>query len=789
MHITAGFEALVETMRPATIFVVVPFLLPMAAAQNDDPLSVFVSEAYSVYTEVTQILSSVASAATQSATDSSSAVEASTTSESPTTTTYTPSTSSDTFAVSSSSSSASTSTPHSSSATSSHISSLTPTTLSPSALGTSSVLGVTAETSTPLSTGSGTNHDHKLAIILGTVLGALAVGLLILTVLLCRRRRHGESPRHRALSPGDDEVESWRLNRQSDVPESKNSSRHALPASASGSAPLMSEHPAFRNYDDPENPFVPVPPAPRRTAPNARAGLTDGMVPGDEPFLNEKEVAVARPTSWPKGFTSSTTPITTRKDAAAAGIAGAAIGAGLMHHHQHSNHKSVDNNLHEKSAEPQVPRQIHRKPVPVNYVNNSEAWPYSPVSPIDLAPEAAALAEFPTRNSGESQRSFGRDAARANATFDQEYAPAGSGNRHHRSLDAAELAAGAAAGGALAHQHDRHQRRRSSEHTQPRSQSPKNPSSTRQRKDSNQSTSSAHSDNRNAYSDDLPTNPYHDVLAAETPSVDEPEQPLIADQHDSQPQQAFSALPPATPARSPRRDSGQGTVAPMFNYPNRPAIPSPLSSEIRPESLPKARGVNGLPSRRSRTRSGGRDRSNSRTRYSFEYDNTPFDTYPPGAGADHYGSFSAQDSRPDKGLVGDGGYPHMNVPRRGSGQYDVIDYDPAKAAPRRDSTQTPQPLPRENNTSSMMSLDGADFTPAYDQSHDFDSNWRMSSGMPSGWQRQGRRSSSPRKNDNYMRDSGIAGIGGSGPKEGRRLRASDLAGGDRYPQMGLGQAL
>ncbi len=623
------------------------------------------------------------------------------------------------------------------------------------------------------------------------MLGALAVGLFILAVLLCRRRRRGELPRHRALSPGDDEVESWRLNRQSDIPESKNSSHHAL--GASGSAPLMSEHPAFRNYDDLENPFVPVPPAPRRTAPNSRAGLTDGMVPGDEPFLNEKEVAVARPTSWPKGFTSSATPITFKKDAGAAGVAGAAVGAGLMHHdHNKKNHKRVENSPRgEKTAEPQVPRQIHRKPVPVNYVNNSEAWPYSPVSPVDPAAEAAALPKFPARNSGESQRSFGRDAARANATFDQEYAPAGSGHGHHRSLDAAELAAGAAAGVALAHQHDRHQSgRRSSEHTQPRSQSPKDQSSTRQRKDSNQSASSAHSNNRNSYSDDLPTNPYHDVLAVEPPLADEPEQPLIRGQHDSQPQQAFSALPPAPPARSPRRDSGPGTVAPMFNNPNRPAVPSPLSSEIRPESLRKARGVNALPSRRSRTRSGGSP-SNSRNRYSFEYDDTPFDTYPPGAGADHYGSFAAQNSMPDKSVVGDNGYPHMNVPRRESGQYEV-DYDPPKAA-RRDSTPTPPPLPRVNNTSSLMSLDGADFAPAFDHPHDFDSNWRMSSGMPSGWQRQKqgqRRSSSPRNSGNYMRDSGIGGIGGSGgPKEARRLRASDLAGGDRYPQMGLGQAL
>ena len=34
-----------------------------------------------------------------------------------------------------------------------------------------------------------------------------------------------------------------------------------------------------------ENPFVPEPPSPRRTAPNSRAGLTDGMVPGAAAYV------------------------------------------------------------------------------------------------------------------------------------------------------------------------------------------------------------------------------------------------------------------------------------------------------------------------------------------------------------------------------------------------------------------------------------------------------------------------------------------------------------------------
>lgn len=50
---------------------------------------------------------------------------------------------------------------------------------------------------------------------------------------------------------------------------------------ARGNASNIGHHPAYRH----ENPFVPVPPSPRRTAPNSRSGLTDGTVPGDQPYI------------------------------------------------------------------------------------------------------------------------------------------------------------------------------------------------------------------------------------------------------------------------------------------------------------------------------------------------------------------------------------------------------------------------------------------------------------------------------------------------------------------------
>ena len=54
-----------------------------------------------------------------------------------------------------------------------------------------------------------------------------------------------------------------------------------MAAGAIGTAPAIETHPAYR----PENPFVPVLPSPRRSAPNSRRGLTDGTVPGDVAYV------------------------------------------------------------------------------------------------------------------------------------------------------------------------------------------------------------------------------------------------------------------------------------------------------------------------------------------------------------------------------------------------------------------------------------------------------------------------------------------------------------------------
>lgn len=50
---------------------------------------------------------------------------------------------------------------------------------------------------------------------------------------------------------------------------------------AVGGRPTTQDHPAYRE----ENPFVPVPPLPRKSAPNSRPGLTDGTIAGANAYV------------------------------------------------------------------------------------------------------------------------------------------------------------------------------------------------------------------------------------------------------------------------------------------------------------------------------------------------------------------------------------------------------------------------------------------------------------------------------------------------------------------------
>jgi hypothetical protein len=217
-------------------------------------------------------------------------------------------------------------------------------------------------------------------------------------------------------------------------------------------------------------------------------------------------------------------------------------------------------------------------------------------------------------------------------------------------------------------------------------------------------------------------------------------------------------------------------------------VPSPLSSEVLhdQDSPPRTRAR----------------RSSSAGRYPIPYEPTGYDysAYPafpthnthnnhkgysqvpadafPSLPYDQY-----QDplltNTPDKAIVGDNGYPHMNVPRRKSGgEYDVDATGPL--GPQ--TLQSPDSSPQSSRKSTMKS----------NYSND-DANWRISDGMPGGWQRSsfdgaGGTGRSPRTSrDLEKRDSGF------GPAVGmnagrRRMRASDVTG-TAAGEGGYGQAM
>ena len=148
------------------------------------------------------------------------------------------------------------------------------------------------------------SNGAKIGIIVGCVVGAILLLALLGLLCCCLIRSRRKQKRKRSASPiAEREVESWKspINpgrhysnytpaQRGQIPMEQSHSVPLMAAAATehhkathSQAPSLSQHPAMRQ--GPENPFVPVPPSPRRTAPNSRSGLTDGMVPGADPYV------------------------------------------------------------------------------------------------------------------------------------------------------------------------------------------------------------------------------------------------------------------------------------------------------------------------------------------------------------------------------------------------------------------------------------------------------------------------------------------------------------------------
>lgn len=189
------------------------------------------------------------------------------------------------------------------SAESSPTSSSSSTSSSPSTTAAPAAAAATSASHAAAAAHHGLSQGAKIGIIVGCVVGSLL--LLALLGLCCccllRRRRRRSKRRTTVTSVGDEEVKSWKSPispgrhqsnyspaQRGQVPTEQSPTVPLMAAAAAENhlhnekAPSLSQHPAMRQA---ENPFVPEPPNPRRAAPNSRAGLTDGMVPGAAAYI------------------------------------------------------------------------------------------------------------------------------------------------------------------------------------------------------------------------------------------------------------------------------------------------------------------------------------------------------------------------------------------------------------------------------------------------------------------------------------------------------------------------
>ncbi|KAI4276126.1 MAG: hypothetical protein LQ337_002707 [Flavoplaca oasis] len=150
----------------------------------------------------------------------------------------------------------------------------------------------------------GINRTTLIVAIVCAIIGALLIALLVGLCCWCLARRRRRRRLNTAHQPIDEEVKTWRSNepKQPGRDYSPHRSSHIsmeqqpmIPPAAK--VPDMQQHPALRNNSNAENPFVPMPPSPRRQAPNSRAGLTDGTVPGEHPYVLPEAQRLDKPRS------------------------------------------------------------------------------------------------------------------------------------------------------------------------------------------------------------------------------------------------------------------------------------------------------------------------------------------------------------------------------------------------------------------------------------------------------------------------------------------------------------
>ena len=496
-------------------------------------------------------------------------------------------------------------------------------------------------------------------------------------------------------------------------------------------------------------------------------------------------------------------------EALAAGAGGIAVGAAATHH----NSKHDSGNSTEMQDQSRIGgRPISRKPIPSSNIPTEHAGPYPTPSTND---DAFALNQTPGRRSMDSShRRHSRDPARANEAFNNAYS-SDPHRGHHDIPTAAALGAGAVGGAALAHHTAGQNRSRSNSAHASRSPHRRSLLATK----ANGSDNSSSSDSKD-YKDAVP----HQTLPNST-----------SDPHD---------VPPIPITRS-RRNSSLGTGAPpgaVNSYVNAPQPPRDRStSSTRPHSYPYDH--NDYPTNvpnSARTRTSSPPFVPSRSPHRNSRDSPPFTSnvrtesplrnqleggsrsrsesvnevpegYDVGSPYDHpdLSSPSApamqRAAGMNQGIVGDNGYPTMTTERRNSSPRPAPDMynakrisSPRPTADRFDSHRWENGYPVVSNGSGER----RNSSPRPDR--DDDASYRVSHGMPGGWQRA---PGGQRSGRNSM-EQGRKSINGKRSSSQGRLRLSDLrreeeekarssgmwfGGGQRYYEAqgyeGVGQAL
>ncbi|KAL8736855.1 MAG: hypothetical protein Q9181_002270 [Wetmoreana brouardii] len=290
---------------------------------------------------------------------------------------------------------------------------------------------------------SGTNKTTLIVAIVCAIVGALLIALLLGLCCWClARRRRRRRRRTDAHAPIDDEVKTWRSN------EPKNPGRDYSPRRNSrvtsmeqqpmippvAKVPAMQEqHPAFRNQNA-ENPFVPVPPSPRRTAPNSRAGLTDGNVPGAAPYIMaNKSRSRSRSSSRPRTTSNPNVPLkpnTASQPSTPFGLSGVGQPYEDMHVHvlqTDSPSRELRQSLHNRDpiVSPPHPIQRYDSTPPTSSYGNSNTTTTNRHSAASIPPSNVNGNHTATNSSYETSSTEGSTSAddwrynKASTTFGQ----------------------------------------------------------------------------------------------------------------------------------------------------------------------------------------------------------------------------------------------------------------------------------------------------------------------------------------------------------------------------------